>query len=477
MNPVWTVLRKKMLQYPDARFSGETKDLSFEQLIKMVESIASQIRTILSPRTKAAVYCEHEENAAVSILACFCADVVPVPMSRRYGDAHCEHILTLTEPDLLLTDMETALFGHIPHYDVQSGKRVEGRPCHKPDASLSDVALLMCTSGTTGTPKAAMITFHGLLCNLDDIAAYFHIGLKDRILIARPLYHCAVLTGELLTALYQGASIRFTPNGYNPPALLTYITEHQMTVLCGTPTMLYHLCLLTQRAGITLPLKTVALSGECNTPEAAALLRACCPVAAIYHVYGMTEASPRISYLPPDLFDEHPLSAGIPLRSVQIRVVDADGQVLPTGIDGFLQLQGPNVMKGYYRNEALTREKFAGDWLRTGDIAAIDSNGLLILKGRADDMIIKAGMNIYPAEIENALLQNPGIRQVMAYRLYKNGRQVIGLDIVPESTTLTEADIRRICEDCLPRYQLPDAIRLVDELPRNASGKIMRPRS
>lgn len=272
---------------------------------------------------------------------------------------------------------------------------------------LSDVAFIMCTSGTTGVPKGAMITHENMITNLLDIADYFKINSSDKILIARPLYHCAVLTGEFLISLMNGLHIVFYDGEFNPTRLIQTIRKHKITVMGATPTIFYHISNIVKRQKEKLPLKTVAVSGECMTEVVAKQIKNILPDAAIYNVYGLTEASPRVSYLPPEYFDEYPLSVGIPLKSVSVKIAN-----------GELFVKGKSVMKGYYNDKSATDKAIQNRWLHTGDIATIDENGFISIKSRKDNMIIRGGMNIYPQEIENALLQDNRIKEALAFGVY-----------------------------------------------------------
>lgn len=168
-----------------------------------------------------------------------------------------------------------------------------------------------------------MLTEDNLLTNVSDIADYFAMDETDTILISRPLYHCAVLTGEFLTALMKGAKIRFYSEEFNPPVMPEHIRRYGITAFCGTPTLLSLMSRFI-RNGSELPLKHVCISGECMSREVALHIADAFPGANIYHVYGLTEAGPRVCYLPPRLFREYPNCVGVPLKSVEIKVMKPD---------------------------------------------------------------------------------------------------------------------------------------------------------
>ena len=197
------------------------------------------------------------------------------------------------------------------------------------------------------------------------------------------------------------------------------------------------------------------------------------PKANIYHVYGLTEACPRVSYLPPDMFNKYADCVGIPLRSVSLKIISSEGQPTCANEIGMLWVKGENVMTGYYNNPQKTSELMKSGWLCTGDLALINDIGLLKIIGRSDNLIIKGGMNIYPQEIESALKTDLRVREVYAYghNDEKFGVQIV-LNVVGDFSNTEE--VKELCRMSLPTYQIPTRINLLNEIPKNASGKIIR---
>lgn len=441
-NPMklYDYLKEHMLKYPQQMLTNGTVHITYIQLLDFAQQQAK-----LLTKQKYGILCENSLNTAKAILSCLCAGKTAVILSSKYGEQHCEKIIEKTKLSYLITDDEIKQIAEEqPEYE-----------------DLSDVALIMCTSGTTGSPKGAMITNDNLLINLKDIKAYFTIHTNDRILITRPLYHCAVLTGEFLISLLQGAQIYFYDGVFNPLSILSKIQKDDITVFCATPTILYHLSVIACRKKEKPPLEKIAVSGECMTGTVAMKIRECLPDTDIFHVYGLTEASPRVSFLLPEQFDSNPYSVGIPLQSLLVKLENEE-----------LLVKGGSVTKGYYEDKAATSKVIKGGWLHTGDLAEISLDGLITIKGRKDHLIIRGGMNIYPAEIENNLLQDKNIEEAMAYGVNdKTVGQKICLTVV---SRLTKDEVFALCREKLPAYQHPDVIEIVKELPRNASGKLIR---
>ncbi len=198
------------------------------------------------------------------------------------------------------------------------------------------------------------------------------------------------------------------------------------------------------------------------TEHVAKRLRRILPMTRIYHVYGLTEASPRISFLPPELFQKCSLSVGFPVKSVQIRI---EG--------GELEVKGKNIMKGYYNDPEQTKKVLVNGWLHTGDLAGLDEQGCITIKGRKDNLIIRAGMNIYPQEMEASLMSIEHIFDVLVYGVKgESAGEKIVLKVVTDA--LTKSEIFTCCRRLFASYQLPDKIEIVDEIPQNASGKAIR---
>jgi len=179
-----------------------------------------------------------------------------------------------------------------------------------------------------------------------------------------------------------------------------------------------------------------------------------------------------VSYLPPQLFGKYPDCVGLPLKSVELKILNTDGKICAKNEEGVLWVKGDNVMLGYYEEPEKTERVLSKSWLCTGDIASINEHGLLKIKGRNDQMIIKAGMNIYPTEIEASMKIDSMVKEVLVFGFETKFGTQIGMKIAGEFSGVDE--VKQLCLECLPTYQIPTSIELVSELPRNGSGKIIR---
>lgn len=452
---LWEYLKNKMQLNPQQEICENNFSMTFEQMIAFAEEFSTKIKDIKC----CAILCQSEMSASIALLSCFAAEVTALPLSQRYGELHCNKILDTISPDAIITDENSKL--EIVYRKDSAYKPPEIHP-----------SLIMCTSGTTGVPKGAMLTEINVMTNVSDIARYFDIKKSDTVLISRPLYHCAVLTGEFLTALVKGSKIRFYSGSFNPTIVLKMLKEHNITVFCGTPTLLSMMSRLKRKTDDDA-LQHIAVSGECMSLETGLHIAKAFPKAEIYHIYGLTEACPRVSYLPPCQFKEHADCVGIPLHSVSLKIISANGTPVKTNEIGTLWVKGDNVMAGYYNDSQKTMDVIKDGWLCTGDLALFTEEGFLKIKGRADDLIIKAGMNIYPQEIENALKSDTRVKDayVCGYTDDKLGIQ-IELNISGDFSDVSE--VKELCRKNLSSYQIPNRINLMDEIPKNGSGKIIR---
>lgn len=451
---LWDYIKTGMMRNSSQVICENNATMAFDDVVVWAEEFAKKLKGIKC----CAILCGSEMAASMALLACFAAGVTALPLSVRYGEIHCNKILDAISPDAVITDED----GEFKIRKISASGYIQ------PD---KHPALIMCTSGTTGKPKGAMLSEDNIIANVKDICRYFAINRSDTILISRPLYHCAVLTGEFLTALIKGTKIRFYSQSFNPTKMLEMIRGFDITAFCGTPTLLSMMARF-NRTTQNVSLKHICISGECMDKETGLFIAKSFENSQIYHIYGLTEASPRVCYLPPDLFVKYPDCVGVPLKSVAIKIVKEDGTVAKNGETGMLWVKGNNVMLGYYNEPQKTKRVLSNGWLCTGDLALINEAGLLKIKGRKDNLIIKSGMNIYPSEIEAAVKMDSRVKEVLIYGYENKFGTQIGMKIVGDFSSASE--VKTMCSEYLPSFQIPLSIEIVEELPKNGSGKIIR---
>jgi len=422
---IWDLLQERFEQNKSSMSicNSEGDFISYGELLKKTLALSNLILSNTHQGSRVVVLNSDSYFDALGVLGVLAAGCTVVPISLKYGEVNCCHILNKIEPDLMITNDQTLPeivektireinikklpFALIEDYENQENQEKHEKP-------KNDIAMIMSTSGTTGIPRGIMLSHENIVSNVRDIAAYFRLNEEDHILIARPLYHAAVMTGEFLHGLLSGSRITFYSEDFSPRRLLRFMEKIKCTTMCGTPTLFYHLGL--HKKNLSLPdLNKIVVSGEGLLPQVAEKLLSSFPNTDFFNVYGLTEASPRVSYLEPKYFSSKVGSVGLPLRSVNIKIVDEDGKQLQAQEKGEIIVKGPNIMQGYWGDIEQTENVIKKSWLHTKDIGYFDEDGFLYVVGRKDHMIIRAGMNIYPQEIENTLLQDEAIKEIMAW--------------------------------------------------------------
>ena len=342
-------------------------------------------------------------------------------------------------------------------------------------ARPGDAALIMYTSGTTGRPKGAVLTHGNLWWNEVNTAAVIETRLRDTALVAAPMFHIAGLSGYTLGTLTHGGTL-VVRRAFDPDRCLADLVAHRVANLIAVPTMFAGIARSTGFAGADLSALRGAIIGGAPVPVRLVREYAARGV-TLQPAWGLTETAPLASYLPARLADRHPDAAGHPLPYTELRLVEPEqGTVLTRpGERGEIQVRGPNVIPRYWNDPAGGRGAVddAG-WFRSGDIGYLDGDGLLHVVDRLKDVIISGGENVYPAEIEQLLADLPGVREVAVVGLPhpRWDESPVAVLCQPGEPKATLEDVRRFVGDRLARFKLPTAVRHVDALPRNGSGKI-----
>ena len=340
-----------------------------------------------------------------------------------------------------------------------------------PDA----VALMLYTSGTTSRPKGALITHGNLTANIEALHTAWGWRHDDVLLHVLPIFHVHGLTVALHGALRAGATAVMLPR-FDADRVLTLLESRRFTVFMGVPTIHRRLHRAAEGRACDFSHMRLMTSGSDRLPDD--LFRG---VQQRFNVtllerYGMTETGMNLSN--PLQGERRRGSVGLPLPGVQARVVDRQTeQPLPDGVVGELQIRGPHVCAGYHGRSEQTAAAFTADgWLRTGDLAERAADGYFTLQGRAKDLIISGGMNVYPPEVERALLAHPSVRAaaVIGCADEEWGECVVAL-VVPEAGVAPKAaELEGWCRERLAPYKVPRAWHIVAALPQNALGKVRK---
>ncbi len=333
---------------------------------------------------------------------------------------------------------------------------------------------IVYTSGTTGRPKGAMLTYGNHLWSA--IASALNLGLQpdDRWLVSLPLFHVGGLSILLRSAIY-GTTAVVHPS-FDSARVNAAIDDEGITIISVVANMLQRM--LDERGDRPYPpsLRCVLLGGG---PAPEPLLRRCASIGVpVVQTYGLTETASQIATLAPEDALSKPGSAGKPLFGAELQVVDEDGAECPTNSPGEIVVRGPSVTPGYLNHPEATADAIRDGWLHTGDLGYIDAEGYLYVLDRRDDLIVSGGENVYPAEIEAVLQSHPDVTEAGVYGVDDErwGRAPVAVVVLADGSSADVETLLTFCREHLAPYKTPKRIDFAPSLPRNAAGKLLRNR-
>lgn len=349
-------------------------------------------------------------------------------------------------------------------------------PPSAPDLELDQTALVLYTSGSTGRPHGVIQTFRNVDANTRSIVEYLGLTAEDRALLTLPLYYCYGRS-VLQTHLLVGGSVFLDNRMAFPRVVLENLASEACTGFAGVPLTFEMIRRQVDVSTITFPrLRYLTQAGGAMAPDTIAWARTTFRPAKLFVMYGQTEATARLSYLPPDRAEDKAGSVGVAIPGVELQVVDEHGRELPPGEVGELAARGPNVTPGYLDEPAETAAILHHGWLWTGDLAYRDAEGFLYHRGRVKEILKIGGHRVSPVEIEQVIARHPDVAEaaVVGMKDVLMGEVPGAVVVRRPGATPSEADLLRFCRERLPAYQVPVSFVLVEALPRNESGKLLR---
>ena len=348
-----------------------------------------------------------------------------------------------------------------------------------PKLQFDDPINIQFTSGTTGFPKGATLSHHNILNNGYFVGEGLKLTPQDRLCIPVPLYHCFGMVMGNLGCLTHGSTMVYPSDAFDPLATLQAVAEERCTALYGVPTMFIAQLDHPDFAKFDLKsLRTGIMAGSPCPIEVMKKVQSHMHMGEVTIAYGMTETSPVSTQCATDDPVERRVSTvGQVLPHIEIKIVDPEGRVVPRGETGEFCTRGYSVMKGYWNDEAKTKEAVdEAGWMRTGDLATMDEQGYVNIVGRLKDMIIRGGENVYPREIEEFLYRHPKVQdvQVIGVPDPRYGEAVCAWIKLHAGQTATDEEIRAFCQGQIAHYKIPRYIEFVPEFPMTITGKIQK---
>lgn len=344
------------------------------------------------------------------------------------------------------------------------------------EVALDDDALILYTSGTTGRPKGAVLTHGNITFNTMNQLAHTDVRSSDRVLCSAPVFHVVGLGQVTLPTLFTGGTIVVAPR-FDAATVLELVPRLGITAFAAVPTMLQMMCDAPSFAEADLScLRYVVYGGSPVLARVAAAWTA--RGIDLVQGYGMTEAAPGVLLAVPEGVAGHPVSPGVPHFFTDVALRTPDGSIVPPPGTGELLVRGPNVFRGYDGRPDDTARAFEDGWFRSGDVVRLDPDGWGHVVDRVKDMIISGGENIYPAEVEAAIAAMPDVLDCAVVGVPDDrwGEVGFALVVARPDARITTADVLAHLDGRLARFKAPKYVRQVSDLPRNATGKVLKTR-
>jgi acyl-CoA synthetase (AMP-forming)/AMP-acid ligase II len=467
---------------------------------------AALVASGIEPGDRVAVWAFNCTEWVVALLGLSGAGAVLVPVNTRFKGAEAADILArsrarllVTVTDFLGTDYVAMLLAAgtaLPDLDTivvargpapRGTESWEGFTARATPSALEqadrrgaevgpdDPSDILFTSGTTGSPKGVVMTHARTLRVATDWVAMTGLSAEDRYLMVNPYFHMFGLKAGVLACVASGATM--LPEAvFDVDRILERVDEDRVTVLPGPPTLYQSILDHPDRDRQQMSTLRVAVTGAADIPvELVRRVLLELPFTTVITGYGLTEAGTAAATSPGDDVETIATTVGRARPGFEIRIAGDDGEV-GVGTPGEVVLRGGSVMAGYLDDPEATEAALSPDgWLRTGDIGVIDEKGCLAIVGRVKDMFIVGGFNAYPAEIENFLLRHPDIRQAAVIGIPDERLGEVGMAfVVTGDGTGSPSEIIDWCRDQMANYKVPRAVVVVDEIPVNATGKVMK---
>ena len=437
---------------------------------------------------RVSVQVEKSPQALALYLACLRGGFVFHPLNPGYQSAELEYFLGNAEPTIVICDSDDessiralasqADIAHVLTLDAKGrGSLIDDSRATSADPVLvlrasDDLAALLYSSGTTGVPKGIMLTHGNLLSNTQSLLSAWEFSDRDRLLHALPIFHVHGLFVGIGCTLLSGASMRWLDT-FNAETVAGYLPE--CSVMMGVPT--YYTRLLGEKSFTEEAAKNIRvfISGSAPLLEETFVAFEERTRHRILERYGMTETNMNTSN--PLHGERRPGTVGPPLPGVEARVVDGAGKELAVGEVGNLQIRGSNVFAGYWQMPDKTAEDFTADgYFNTGDKGQIDADGYVAIVGRAKDVVITGGLNVYPKEVELFIDDLDGVQEsaVIGVPHADFGEAVVAAVVRAPDSEINADDIIQSAKESLANFKVPKRVVFVDELPRNTMSKVQK---
>lgn len=475
MHPLLNAFERNVAASPDRpALCDQSLILDYQSLRAVAAGLAAQIQSE-TEQPRVGIMAPTSSACAASILACWYAGKTPVPLNFLLGPRELGQVVRDAGLDCVLTiEHFAAALAPIGLKTLLLSAQtlVPGR-LETPSAASSDTAAIIYTSGTSGDPKGVCMSFDNLVQNAKACIEYARMDSKQVFLSLIPQFHSFGFTVGTVAPLLLGVTAWYLPR-FSPVAAVSTIAEKNVTILIAIPSMYGALAKMKNADREALASLYLAMSG--GEPLSPVIIEA-------FHTrfgidimegYGLTETSPVVAVNMP--WAHRAGSVGRALPGIEVSTVDEAGRPLPAGEVGELIIRGHCVMRSYHNKPDLTANVIKDGALHTGDVGRVDSDGFIHITGRAKEMMIVGGENVFPIEIESALCSHPAVAEAAVVGMSDDVRGEVPLAfvILNEQAEVGEKELRGFCREKLAGFKVPREIRIEQDLPRGPTGKILK---
>lgn len=485
MENIVEFLYRSAANYPDHLcVVSPTGKITYQEMLHEVQSLMFTLyHEGVRRGDRVVFYFKNSSEYIAAFFAVAALNAVAVPVNAANNLHHLKVIIDSTEPVLILADK--ALMNGFTQEDmekvrvlqsiVQWNHEIEYTGDCMPynTGNHAKTAMIIFTSGTSTVPKGVMLSHGNLIANTQSILDYLHLTHMDSVLVTIAFSY-SYGNSLLLTHIASGGTLVLENHAAFPVKVIESLKTFKPT---GFSTVGSFLNLLLKAASLDnlgfSVLKYITFAGEATNYNLLQQLQKVYPELKIFVMYGQTEASARLSYLPCELLAQKSGSVGKGITNVELKVVNERGGQVAPGETGEILARGPNIMQGYWRDEEGTKAILQNGWLHTGDIATVDRDGYIFIQGRNNDIIKYLGHRISPMEIEGCIDKIPGVFESAVVEAMQNGEIFIKAFVVTDGKLSIEA-IHEYLRNMLPPFKRPAIIQVISEIPRTTNGKIKR---
>ncbi|BAF69649.1 fatty acid--CoA ligase [Nitratiruptor sp. SB155-2] len=481
-----------------AYFIDERK-ITFHRLLLKIDTLARFMELMgVQKEEKVAIIMANSLEFIITLLAAQKLGAIPVPINNFLKEDEITFILNDSDAKLLAASAKYAKelrnvlettnvqkivwegeYQGLDENNIAFSEILESLESHEKlnqHVDIDDTAVIIYTSGTTGKPKGAMLSYRNIFSNILGVERLLTITPKDRFIVYLPMFHSFTLTVTVLMPLYFGSPVVIIRSIMPFSNIIKQLLLKRVTIFTGVPDV-YNALSKAKLPWYFHWFNKVKyyVSGAAALPEdTLKRFQSKFKKGKLLEGYGLSECSPVVAVNLPN--KQKPKSVGPALPGVEVKIVDEDMVELSRGEVGEIIVKGDNVMQGYWKRPEATAETIVNGWLKTGDLGYMDDEGFIYIVDRKKDLIISKGINIYPREIEEVLMNNPHIKAaaVIGIKDEKSGEVPVAYVELEDGEKISENEIKRYLKEHLANFKVPRSVYIVDELPKNATGKVLK---